>query len=225
MRLTVIIPAFNEELSIENAVREMVSSLPIYVQEYELLIVDDGSTDRTGELLRQLAAGSANVRIITHGQNFGYGAALRSGFQHARMEWILFADADRQISIAELPAFLDASREHDLIIGYRTGRNDSVMRRILSWGYGWLISTVLGVKVRDINCPFKLFKRDLLAAHDLSSRGFLINAELLYQLKIVGKQPRELEVAFHERQKGVSTVRSRHVIETLKELILLLRKK
>lgn len=224
MRLSLVIPAYNEELSISDSVGEVLGGLQSYVREYELLVVDDGSTDRTGKMLRELAEKNRNVRIITHDRNRGYGAALRSGFQHARMEWVLFTDADRQISIAELPTFLEISSAHDLVIGYRTGRNDPITRRVLSRGYSCLIKGALGVAVRDINCPFKLFKRDLISGLSLSSNGFVINAELLYALGKRGVRPRELRVAFHDRLKGVSTVRFRHIVETLRELFLLLRK-
>ena len=222
-RLSIVIPAYNEELNIGDAIQEVVTGLPSFISEYELLIVDDGSSDRTPEIVRRMSAENQRIKLISLGRNMGYGAALTTGFRNASGNWILFLDADGQIGTNELPAFFEASRGYDLIIGFRTGRCDSLIRRVLSKGYARLVAVTLGGRVRDINCPFKLFRKTFMDEVVLNSQGFLINAELLHKAGLKDEKIKEIPVRFRDRQKGKSTVRWRHFFETVRELLKLLR--
>lgn len=219
--LSIIVPAYNEEENIESAARHIFAGIPTGVKEYELIIVDDGSNDRTGNIIRDLAIHDSHIKTIQHGSNTGKGAALVSGFKQAGMEWVLFTDADLQIDISELQLFLTYTSEYDVVIGHRTKRKDSIFRLFFSKCYCRLVSLLFGLYLLDINCPFKLFRRDLLARVELNSGGFFIDAELMYKINLTGAMIKEVGVDSRPRPKGKSTVRFRHVIETLRELLRL----
>src|SRR5437016_2699759 len=132
-RLSLVIPAWNEEESIEQAIREAVAALAGIVADYEIIVVDDGSTDRTADLVRVQEVANPRVRLVQHGKNRGYGAALRTGFQAAAFELVAFTDADCQFDLAELEYMLPLSRRFDITCGYRIDRQDPALRRFLSW--------------------------------------------------------------------------------------------
>ncbi len=217
--LSIIVPAFNEELNIRAAVENIVDGLPSGVREYELIIVDDGSTDATCDIICGLAADNKRIKPVCHGRNRGKGAALRSGFALATMEWVFFTDADLQIDACELASFLPYAGEYDLVIGYRDARGDSALRRILSRGYALLVALLLGVRVRDLNCPFKMFRKDRVRELELGSQGFLIDTELLFKASRYGWKLKELPVKGHARSMGRSTVKVRHVGKAATELV------
>lgn len=222
--LSIIIPALNEALNIKAAVASILSGLPSAVKEYEIIIVNDGSIDSTRDIINDLAAHNEKVVPVHHDQNAGKGASLVSGFRQARMDWVLFMDADQQIDITELGAFLHCSGEYEVIIGYRMDRKmDPLSRRLLSRGFSKLIAIALGVCVRDVNCPFKLFRRSVVEKVEFVTKGFLIDAEFLYRVGLSGINIKELGVACKPRLKGMSTVRFRHFFETLRELAVLVR--
>ncbi|MDA8084231.1 MAG: glycosyltransferase family 2 protein [Nitrospiraceae bacterium] len=223
--LSIVVPAFNEELAITEVLTQILAGIPASVGEYEVIVVDDGSTDATGELVMNMAGSDGRIRYVRHDVNRGKGAALASGFGRAAMEWIFFTDADLQINISELPAFLSYAGDYDAVIGYRTGRSDSIVRIGLSKAYGSLVSFFLGFRIMDINCPFKLFRRSVLADSQLHSRGFFVDAELIYIILNNENRIKELGVASHPRLKGRSSVRFRHVLETLHEFFRFLREK
>lgn len=223
--ISIIVPAFNEAPNMEDAVRQILAGMPSMVKSFELIIVDDGSTDSTGGIIRGLAGCDNRIRAVCHERNEGKGAAWASGLRQASMQWVLFMDADLQIDISELPPFLSMAGEYDAVIGYRAGRRDSVFRRLFSKAYGLLVLFFLGFRVKDINCPFKLIRKGMLTDIELRSRGFLIDAEIIYRIRKKGNRIKELAVVCHPRSKGRSKVGFHHAGETLRELFFLLREK
>jgi len=221
--LTILIPAFNEALSIESAVRAVLDNLPPALQNFEIIVINDNSTDATGAIVRKLVANDERIRLIEHDRNKGKGAALRTGFRHNRMDRFLFMDADLQIDIAELPAFLEQGQEYDVVIGYRIGRKNPLIRRLLSKSYGLIVPRLLDFRVRDLGCPFKLFKASSFSGINLVSNGLIIDAELLFRLTRKGCRIKELPVCSHPRQQGRSTIRFRHFVEAIRELYAILR--
>ena len=216
--LSVVIPAYNEADNITDAVAGVLAGLPDAVAAVEIIIVDDGSSDATAAVSRALAAADDRITVLVHAENRGKGGALQTGFAQARMEWVLLMDADLQIDIAELGAFLPHTREFDLIAGYRVGRTDPLARRLFSRVFAGIVTVMTGVRLRDLNCPFKLIRRSFLADCALRTAGFAIDVELLHAALRRGCRIKELPVACRPRQRGVSSVRLRHVLETLKEL-------
>ena len=218
MSLSIVIPAYNEAENIRETVASVLAGLPDAVTRFEIIIVDDGSGDATAAVSRELAAGDGRITVLSHDENRGKGAALREGFDRARMEWVLLSDADRQIDISELGAFLPYTREFDIIAGFRVGRRQRLVRRLGSRMFAWIVAISLRVRLRDLNCPFKLIRRSVLTDCELRTTGFAIDVELISAARRRGCRIKELAVACRPRQKGASSVRLRHVRETLKEL-------
>lgn len=222
LTLSIVVPAYNESDNLIDALRMIETGIPDYVSDYEIIVVDDGSEDDTSVIIRDLAAKNQRIIGVYHSLNQGKGAALQSGFKKAHLEWVLFTDADLQINIAELPAFLNQIESFDIIIGARQGRKDPFSRILSSAIYAAIIRLLLGFTVRDLNCPFKLFRKEFIESYPLHSKGFFVDTELLYIAFKEGLRIKELEVDCQPRQKGESTVRLRHVLETVRELFELL---
>lgn len=203
--LSVVLPAHNEEQIIAATVVQVRENVQELVKDFEIIVVNDGSTDATGQLVAQLAARDARIRLVTHPVNQGYGAALVSGFQAATKELTFFMDSDGQFDIRDLGAFLSLIDDYDAVIGYRTQRQDTWMRKLNAWGWKELIGLVLGVHVQDIDCAFKLLHTQFLRDHPLETRGAMINAELLYKLTQEGCSYREVGVQHLPRQSGQAT--------------------
>lgn len=219
--ISIVMPCYNEAGNIIDAVNMIVSGIAPTVEEYEIILVDDGSEDNSQEVIRGLLATNYNVRAVFHPENVGKGGALRSGFDHARMDWILIMDADLQIDISELSSFLPFCPGYDIITGYRTGRDDGVFRTVVSTVYNLLVSAVVGVTIRDVGCPFKLLKTSAVRNMPLTSDGFAIDAEIFQNARMRDYRIKELPVKSHPRLKGKSSVRVRNIIATFISVIAL----
>src|SRR3989440_2824211 len=225
--MSVVLPAYNEEQVIANTVSEVLHVLNAWRMDFEILVVNDGSTDRTGEIVEALALTGAHsrVRLITHATNEGYGASLVSGFAAATKELVFFMDSDGQFDIRDLQKFFPLIDTYDAVIGYRIDRQDSWMRKLNAWGWKQLIGWVLGVHVRDIDCAFKLLHTEFLHQYPLETRGAMINAELLYRLTQAGYSYREIGVHHHPRKGGRATGAKLSVIlRAMRELFVYTRK-
>jgi dolichol-phosphate mannosyltransferase len=218
-RLSLIIPAYNEEAGIRLAIAEASEALAGLASDYEIVVVDDGSTDGTAAAVFDLACGRPWVRLLRHKENRGYGAALRTGFQAARFDRIAFTDADRQFYLDDLASLLRYSAVYPVVVGYRVGRQDPWRRRFLSWGYNALVRTLLGTGVRDCDCALKIFHRDALAHLLPHSRGFFVNTEMLTRARQCGFRVHEVGVRHRPRLHGASKVSLRDVPRTLSTLV------
>src|SRR5262249_14403742 len=153
--LSVVLPAYNEEALIESTVRAVAEALMWWGLESEIIVVNDGSHDRTGDVVASLAACDKRIRLITHPENRGYGAALVTGFESARNDLVFFMDSDGQFDISELASLLPLAQHYDTVWGYRRDRQDTWVRRLNAWGWKLLVRLFLGVSVRDVDCAFK----------------------------------------------------------------------
>ncbi len=203
--LSVVLPAYNEEEAITTTISHILNTLTAWGLDFEIIVVDDGSADRTGSLVAALAACAPQVRLVTHLVNQGYGAALVSGFAAATKELTFFMDADGQFRIDDLHTFFAFIDSYDAVIGYRVARQDSWLRKLNAWGWSMVIWLALGVKVCDLDCAFKLLHTEFLRQHSLETRGAMLNAELLSTLQRAGGTYRELGVQHLPRQGGRST--------------------
>jgi dolichol-phosphate mannosyltransferase len=217
--ISLVIPAFNEEAGIRQAILEADEALQGLLRPYEILVVDDGSRDETGVVVAQCAAQLPPVRFLRHPQNRGYGAALRTGFEAARHELVAFTDADSQFFLADLALLLAQAEQHPIVAGYRVGRQDPWRRRFLSWGYNCLVRVLLGTGVRDCDCALKVFHRDVLRRLLPESTHFFVNTEMLARARRLGVDVVEVGVRHRHRRHGTSKVSLAEVPRTLAVLL------
>jgi glycosyltransferase involved in cell wall biosynthesis len=210
--LSIVLPAYNEEGVIQATVADVAQTLAAWGAEYEVIVVNDGSADRTGELVATLAAHNPHIHLITHATNQGYGAALISGFAAAGMDLTLLMDSDGQFAISDLARLLVHIDDVDAVLGYRLHRRDAWPRLVNAWGWQILVRRMLGVGVRDLDCAFKLLRTDFLRRYPPTTRSALINAELLYTLHRVGATYREVGVRHLPRAGGRATGANPRVI-------------
>jgi len=205
--LSVVLPAYNEEANVERVVRDCSAYLEERVPDYELLVVNDGSRDRTREILDGLAAEFPKLRPQHHPQNRGYGSALRTGFDAASKQFIFYMDGDGQFDIHDLDLLLPlATDEMHIVTGYRIERRDPFMRRLNAFLFGgFLVRILLNVHVRDLNCAFKLIPHKVFERIRLESTGALVNAEMYGRAVRKGFGIKEVGVHHYPRTAGVQT--------------------
>jgi len=200
--LSFVLPALNEQANIGRAVSAAIARLG---SAGEVVVVDDGSTDATAALVSALAAGDPRVRLIRHGRRCGYGAALRTGFAAARFDWVVVWDADGQFDLCDLDRLAAHADTADVIVGRRARRSDPQGRVVLGALWSALVRGVLAVRVRDIDCGFKLLRRSLLARLPLRASGAAISAEILCHAARSGGRIVEVDVRHLPRAGGRAT--------------------
>src|SRR5450432_1935952 len=222
--LSVIFPAFNEEANIRHRVDSARLVLPKLAETWEIILVNDGSEDATSSLCDELAEQYPEVRAIHHTDNRGYGAALKSGILAARYDYIFFTDSDGQFDLQELGELIQWSSHYDIVTGYRAKRQDPPHRLINAWVWKTLVRMVLGVKVRDIDCAFKIFQRSVFDRVQIRSVGAMVNTEILAQAKSFGMRIHEVKVSHFPRRYGKPSGADIHVIiKAFRELFRLWR--
>ena len=208
-------PAHNEAQNIEPLVEEALRELPRLAERFEIICVDDGSRDGTGAIADRLAAEHPDVvRVVHHPVNRGYGAALRSGFGAARYPLVCFTDGDRQFRIADLGLLLDRMSRSvdpargaeaptpDVVVGYRIKRADPAIRLAYARTYRACLRLFFGLRLRDVDCACKLFRREALEGIRLASGGAFLSAELLIKLRATRRSVVEVGVPHHPRPAG-----------------------
>jgi glycosyltransferase involved in cell wall biosynthesis len=223
--ISITLPAYNEAENIEALSEEIMEYCEGKKIPYEIIIVNDGSADATGKIAEGLAAKHKTVSVIHHSPNQGYGRSLLDGFKASKYEYLFFTDSDRQFKIEGLDEFIHHVREGnvDMVIGYRIERQDPFMRKFLSGCFNLLIRILFSLKVRDIDCAFKLFKKKSFEALDIQSSDFLFNAEMLTKAQAKHYSIRQIGVRHYPRAGGTSTVSPKHIVLNLKCLFALYR--
>jgi glycosyltransferase involved in cell wall biosynthesis len=220
VEISAVMPAFNEEANLEQSVGRMANALQACTRGFEIIVVDDGSQDGTAAVLERLKAAHPNLRVIRHPLNRGYGAALRSGFGAARFSWIFLMDADNQFDPAEVERLLARAAGADIVAGYRKHRRDPVLRRLNAWAFFTMVRLLFGGLVRDVNCAFKLMRREMIERMALHSEGALINTEILVLARQLGARVVEVPVEHYPRKAGKQTgANIRVVIRAFAELL------
>lgn len=215
--LAAILPAYNEEPNIRPLVEHALEVLPTLVDDFEVIVVDDGSTDGTADVLRELLAEHhPRLRVITHDENAGFGAAIRTGFVSARSQLVFYTDADRQFDVAELEWFMPLVAQYDVVVGFRVYRYDTVLRCILSWFYNRLVGILFRVRVRDVDCSFKLFRREVIDKLALESTDFFIDTEVVARARKWNFRIIEKGVRHYPRLAGETTVHPSDIPRTLR---------
>jgi len=223
--LSFFFPALNEEENVAPIVEEALTVLPRFADDLEITVVDDGSTDRTGAIADELALKDSRVRVIHHGTRRGYGGAVRSGLVAATKPWVFFTDGDRQFALEDLGRLVQAADGADAVVGYRIKRADPARRLFVAWVYNRLIRLLFGGGWRDVDCAFKLFRRDVFARVPLErvrSNGAFFSPELLITLRRAGLRVRQVGVRHFPRTahepKGASP---RVIVRAIRDLLRL----
>lgn len=206
--LTFVLPAFNEGSNIQRSIGAAKAALCRLVDQgridaWEIIVVDDGSTDSTADAVQDL--GVPEVRLVRHRRNRGYGAALRSGFRAARGRLVFFTDADLQFNADEIDRLLPWVAEYDIVAGYRSPRQDPWMRRANAAAWGMALYGAFGLEINDVNCAFKLFKREVIEELEIDSEGAFVNAEILLKASQRGFRIKQVPVSHFARTAGTQT--------------------
>jgi glycosyltransferase involved in cell wall biosynthesis len=223
--LSVVMPAHNEEVAIAETVHAVVEAVSAWTQDFEIIVVNDGSKDSTRAILEEIACTDPHVRIINHEVNQGYGAALVSGFEAITKDLVFFMDSDGQFDIRDLERFFPLIEQFDAVLGYRVDRQDTWVRKLNAWGWKMLVRLVFKLRVRDIDCAFKLYRANFFREQRLETRGAMINTEILYKFKRAGYTYTEIGVRHLPRRGGRATGAKPAVIaRAFREMFIFARK-
>jgi glycosyltransferase involved in cell wall biosynthesis len=218
MSLSLVLPAYNEEANLETALGSAVDVASSLVQDFEVIVVDDGSTDGSASLLRHLQAKHDHLRVLTHRTNQGYGGALRSGLAAATGSLVFFTDSDNQFDVRELKDFVALIDRVDMVTGFRISRQDPLVRRSVAWCYNRLVGLLFRLHVRDVNCAFKLMRRELIDQVALECDDSFISAELIARARKGNFRIAQRGVRHYSRPAGATTVRASFVPRTLRTI-------
>jgi glycosyltransferase involved in cell wall biosynthesis len=223
--ISVFFPCYNEQDNVTRVIEQALSVLEDLGADYEVIIVDDGSADRTGPLSDEIAMRHERVRVVHHPRNLGYGAALRSGFEAATKEWVFYTDGDGQFDIGEMPAMLPLMEKYDIVSGCRKRRRDNLVRTLGGWLWTRINCMVFSLHVDDMDCAFKLYRRAIFDNIRLESTGALIDTEILARAVRKGYKIGQYAVSHYPRAAGKQTGGSpRVVFRAFRELIQLRRR-
>jgi len=203
--ISAFFPAYNEEANVPTMVERLREVLPTISDDYEIIVVNDGSHDRTAEVADALAKADPHVRVVHHPQNRGYGGALKSGFTASRKAYVFFTDGDGQFDVAELTKLVPYVPEYDVVIGYRIDRAEGGLRRVNAGAWNWLVRRLFGIPSRDVDCAFKLFDRRVFEVVHPEAEGAMISTEVLARAVRAGFRITEVGVHHYPRQHGTPT--------------------
>ena len=220
--LSLVMPAHNEALNLPWMLQRCAEVLPTLAGRYEVIIVDDGSTDGGGDVARRIAAERGfDLRVIRHTDKSGYGISVGDGLRAATMDFAAFTDADGQFDIGDLALLVPHLESADLVAGWRIERNDALARSVVSGVYNALVRILYGLRVRDLNCAMKVMRGEFLRSVSLEARSAMINAELFWKARRGGWRVTQVGVPHHPRRAGIrSGARPRAIVNAFRELVV-----
>jgi len=223
LSVSVFFPAFNDANSIAKLVSDAAEILPALTDDYEIIVVNDGSADETKDVLAGLETKHGSLRVIEHETNRGYGAALRSGFDAAEKDLIFYTDGDGQYDVREMPKLFALLGENiDVVNGFKLMRADNANRKIFGGLYSRMARLLFSLPVRDVDCDFRLIRREVLCKISLLTNSGSICVELIYKLTRIGARFAETGVIHRERPFGKSQFfTARRIAETLRDFFLM----
>jgi glycosyltransferase involved in cell wall biosynthesis len=218
--LSVFFPAYYDQHNIGKVVHSAVRVLEeMQLKDYEITIIDDGSPDGTGEVADGLARHYAKVRVIHHATNLGYGATLREGFTTARLDYVFYTDGDNQFDLSELKKFVAMIPFSDIVVGFRKRKQYSTYRKVTSLVYNYVLRWFFEIDYVDIDCAFKLFRRDLFDKISINTEDAFIDAEIMIKAYLLGYTSTEIGVRHLPRVDGISTAaRPSVVLRTIRDI-------
>ena len=224
LALTIMFPCYNEEANVERVTRAAVDVARRIADEFEVLVVNDGSRDHTGAIADRLAAEIPGVRAVHNNPKRGYGGALSRGFREASKNWIFYTDGDGQFDFNEITKILPLLETHDIVSCYRLDRKDSLVRKLNAFAWSTLVNLLFHIGLRDIDCAFKIYPRTFIERITMHSTGALIDTEMLAKARNLGYSIAQLGVHHYPRTAGSQTGANLKVIlRAFKELFKLHR--
>lgn len=219
--ISVFFPAHNEEENIVGQVQDAVDFLESTKRDYEVLVINDGSTDKTKELVQKAFKKNPKVKVFDNDNPIihCYGSALRKGFASCTKDLIFYSDADRQFDMKELKKFLPKIKNYDYIVGYRIDRQDSFYRIIVGKINLFIVRLLLGINLKDPECAFKLFKKDVIKSIDLTYYSAVINTEMLFKLKKKKYKYTQIGVHHYPRKFGETTTNIKVLTKSFADLL------
>ena len=222
--LSVVLPVYNEEKNIEGVANSILAYLPKISDDFEIIIVNDGSTDRSREIIDLVAARHKEIIPINHERNRGYGATLATGFRNSKKRFIFFMDSDDQFRISDLSKLVYFIDDYDIVAGIRNERRDPLIRDINGTVFNFVMKFLFKVPIIDIDCAFKLFRREVVDEMTFCTTGALINTEIFVKAKLRGKKITFVGIEHYPRTRGRQTgAAPKVVIRALWEVVLLLK--
>ena len=204
--LSIFMPAFNEEGNIATTILDASQAARRIARDYEIIIVNDGSVDKTAQIVKEMAKVDPRLRLVSHNKNKGYGGAVKSGLKHCTKDWIFFTDSDGQFRYDEIEKFVEVSPTADLIMGYRKKRMDPFHRVFVAqvllkvWNF-----VLFGLTVRDVDCAYKLFSREVADTVKLKTESAITVSEFIIKTKASGFRIKQLPVVHYPRRYGEQT--------------------
>jgi len=219
--LSIFFPAYYDEKNIDKVVHKAVKvAEELELKDYEITIIEDGSPDKTAEVADELSGLYEKVKVIHHKKNMGYGATLYEGFTSARLDYVFYTDGDNQFDLEDLKKFVALIPFSDIVVGYRKKKQYSTYRKLTSFIYNLILRFTFDIDYVDIDCAFKLFKRELFDRIKIQTKDAFIDAEIMIQAKILGYTSTEVGVKHLPRIDGISTAaRPSIILRTMKEII------
>ena len=200
--ISVILPVYNEEDNIEFVVNSITGYLSEIIDNFEIILVNDGSVDKTAGIIESLSKGNPHIKSIRHPKNLGYGATLHSGFKIAQYPLVFFMDSDRQFEISDISKLLAHIDQYDIVIGARAARQDSFYRILIAKLFNYITCSLFKIKIKDMTCGFKLIKKSVLDSINIESKGGVISAEILIKAKSKNCLIKEVDIRHFPRKKG-----------------------
>jgi glycosyltransferase involved in cell wall biosynthesis len=221
--ISAVFPAYNDAGTIPSIIITSLMALRLVTDDYEIIVTNDGSHDHTSEVLEEMSKRYPELRVIHHPQNRGYGAALRTGFQAATRDWVFYTDGDAQYNPLELVNLVGALGEGiDIVNGYKIARSDPLIRKMIGRTYHYMVSFVFGIRLKDVDCDFRLMRRSALMNIQLESYSGSICVELIKKLQDDGCVFAEVPVHHYHRQYGHSQFFNfRRIFNVARQLIAL----
>lgn len=221
MNISVVLPILNEGQIIHKTIARLVAKMEKNAPNFEILAVNDGSTDNTRTILEYLQSKDTRIKVINHKGNKGYGAALKTGIRKAQFDWIFFMDSDLQFDVTEIKKFIPYHTDYDFIIGYRQGRADPLKRIYISKIYNHIVSFLFNIHITDIDCAFKLMRKSAIKELGELPNSFFVSTTVLVKAVRAKMRMKEIPVKHLPRTKGVSTVTLNQVIRTIRDLFIM----
>ncbi len=216
-------PAYYDEKNIETVINKALRVLSEHANDYEILIVEDGSPDNTAQVADDLAARHEKVRVIHHPKNKGYGAALQTGFQNANMyEYVCFTDGDNQFDFNEIVKMIPLMQHYDVVISYRLTKPYGIIRKFISKVYNLMVRFLFNMPFRDVNSSLKIFKREVIDAIEIESTSPFVDPEILVKAQRLGYRINEVGILSYPRLYGrASSVKPKNIVATIRDMFRL----